>query len=157
MTRSQILRLFGQHGLQDLFRNPQVNTLGNAPQDDEEEDDGCTGRSGRRRRRGQPTPSRYAPIPSEQGKRLMSSGTFGETGFYEDKLRNRKDRLARRLIYRELGISQGPPARANKLISQVECSVNTGIRSSSRSGSYTFFKCGHHHPLQRSLLLRPIL
>lgn len=123
VTRSQILRLFGQHGLQDLFRTHHANALGNPPLDNDEEDDGYTGRGSRRRRQGRPVPSRYPPIPSEEGRRLMSSGTFGETGFYEDKLRKRKDRLARRLIYRELGVNQDPPARANKLISQVEYSM----------------------------------
>ncbi|KAL8820276.1 MAG: hypothetical protein Q9223_001469 [Gallowayella weberi] len=118
VTRSQIMRLFRQHGLQNLFRTHQTNVFGN-PLDDEDDDDGYTARGGRRRRRrGQGIASNYPPIPSEEGKRLMGSGTFGESGFYEDKLRKRKDRLARRLAYRELGVHQDSPGRANKLISQ---------------------------------------
>ncbi|KAL8807383.1 MAG: hypothetical protein Q9182_000722 [Xanthomendoza sp. 2 TL-2023] len=118
VTRSQIMRLFRQHGLQNLFRTHQTNTFGN-PLDDEDEDDGYTARgSRRRRRRGQGIASNYPPIPSEEGRRLMGSGTFGENAFYEDKVRKRKDRLARRLIYRELGVHQDSPGRANKLISQ---------------------------------------
>ncbi|KAL8759576.1 MAG: hypothetical protein Q9199_000699 [Rusavskia elegans] len=152
VTRSQILRLFGQHGLQDLFRTHHANALGNPPLDDDEEDDGYTGRGSRRRRQGRPVPSRYPPIPSEEGRRLMSSGTFGETGFYEDKLRKRKDRLARRLIYRELGVNQDPPARANKLISQgliPSSNADTIIHYNARcySGQFSddgnfFFCCG---------------
>ncbi|KAL8733635.1 MAG: hypothetical protein Q9166_002045 [cf. Caloplaca sp. 2 TL-2023] len=117
VTRSQILRLFGHHGLQDLFRTHQANASGNPPLDDDE-DDGYTSRGSRRRRRGQDIPNNYPPIPSDEGRRLMGSGTFGESGSYEDKLRKRKDRLSRRLIYRELGVNQDTPGRDNRLISQ---------------------------------------
>ncbi|KAL8889938.1 MAG: hypothetical protein Q9215_002863 [Flavoplaca cf. flavocitrina] len=152
VTRSQILRLFGQHGLQDLFRTHQTHASGNPPLDDNEDDDGYMARGTRRRRRGQHHASRYPPIPSEAGKRLMASGTFGESGFYEDKLRKRKDRLARRLIYRELAVNQDTPARANKLISQgliPSSNADTIIHYNARcySGQFSddgnfFFCCG---------------
>lgn len=111
MTRSQILRLLSRHGLQDLFRIHQANALTDPTQNDDLENGGNTGRGS------------YPPIPSEEGRRLMSSGTFGETGSYQGKLGKRKDRLARRLIYRELGVNQDSPGRANRLISQVKCST----------------------------------
>ncbi|KAL8699906.1 MAG: hypothetical protein Q9224_001210 [Gallowayella concinna] len=153
VTRSQIMRLFGQHGLQDLFRTHQANASGNPLLDEDDEDDGYTARgSRRRRRRGQGVASNYPPIPSQEGKRLMGSGTFGESGFYEDKLRKRKDRLARRLVYRELGIHQDPPGRANKLISQgllPSSNADTIIHYNARcySGQFSddgnfFFCCG---------------
>lgn len=74
--------------------------------------------SGQRRRRTKGR-AKLPLVPSEEGERLMADGNFGETRSYEDKLRKRKDRLPRRLMYRELGVSMESPTRCNKLISQV--------------------------------------
>lgn len=49
----------------------------------------------------------------------MANGTFGGNEYYEDKLRKRRECLARRLMYRELGVHMDSPTRTNKLISQV--------------------------------------
>lgn len=117
VTHSQIMRLFGHAGLRDLFTNHRGLASGNPPDDDDDEvEDGYAGT--RRRRRAKGSRGRYPPVPSEEGKRLMTTGTFGETGSYEDKLRNRKERLATRLMYRELGIHADSSNRTTRLASQ---------------------------------------
>lgn len=84
--------------------------------DDGDEEGDAHGEQRRRRTKGRAT---LPLVPNEEGGRLMINGTFGQTGNYEDKLRKRKNRLARRLMYRELGVSMESPTRCNKLISQV--------------------------------------
>ncbi|KAL9599967.1 MAG: hypothetical protein Q9179_003384 [Wetmoreana sp. 5 TL-2023] len=114
VTHNQIMRLFGHAGLRDLFTTHLGHASGN-PADDEEAD----GYSGsRRRRRAKGSTGRYPPVPSEEGRNLMASGIFGEDGYFEDKLRKRKERLATRLMYRELGVHADSPHRTNRLASQ---------------------------------------
>ncbi|KAL8839060.1 MAG: hypothetical protein Q9170_001896 [Blastenia crenularia] len=115
VTQSQILRLFGNTGLRELFTTHRGHAYGDS---DEQTDDGYGGIRNRRLRHGNKVPGRYPPIPSEEGRRLMSNGIFGDNEYYEDKLRKRKDRLARRLMYRELGVHADAPKRTNKLVSQ---------------------------------------
>lgn len=110
------MRLFGHAGLQGLFTNHRSNSSGNPPDDDDDPDNGY---GSRRRRRGKASKEGYPTVPSEEGEKLMATGTFGESEHYEDRLRNRKGRLATRLMYRELGISSHAPNRANKLAAQV--------------------------------------
>lgn len=119
VTQSQILRLFGNAGLRDLFTTHRVHASGNPPIDEGDEAEGGYGGLGSpRTRRIRKTSARYPPIPSEKGRELMASGTFGENDHYEDKLRKRKDRLASRLMYRELGVHADSPKRVNRLVSQ---------------------------------------
>ncbi|KAL8863475.1 MAG: hypothetical protein Q9178_000156 [Gyalolechia marmorata] len=138
-TEAEFLGMRTSEGARPVLTH-QANALGDPPQDDDLENGSNTGRGS------------YPPIPSEEGKRLMSSGTFGETGSYEGKLGKRKDRLARRLIYREMGVSQDSPGRANRLISQgliPSSKADTIIHYNARcySGQFSddgnfFFCCG---------------
>lgn len=161
MTQSQILRLFGNGGLRDLFTTHIGHASGNPPIEEEDEaDDGYGGLGNRRARRSNKDSARYPPIPSEKGRELMGSGTFGENEYYEDKLRKRKDRLASRLMYRELGIHADSPKRVNKLVSQVRFqswSHSLKILMHVIVGSHTFFERRHYRPLQCSMLFRSIL
>ena len=122
VTHNQIMRLFGHSGLRSLFTNHRRSASGFVPTDDDEEagaEDGY-GSFGSRRRRQTRTNDRKTPLaPSKEGTRLMISGTFGDSDYYADMLRKRKPRLARRLMYRELGNEKALPTRSNKLISQV--------------------------------------
>lgn len=63
---------------------------------------------GRNRRRRQTLdPDRFPKIPSDEGTALMTSGTFGATDRLEQPLlKEKKKTLARRILNRELGISQ---------------------------------------------------
>ncbi|KAL9600624.1 MAG: hypothetical protein Q9219_003057 [cf. Caloplaca sp. 3 TL-2023] len=118
VTHNQILRLFGNTGLRNLFTAHRGQVLGN-PFDEDEEEDASHGETGSRRtRRIKQASEKYPPIPSEEGRRLMASGTFGDNEYYGDKFRNRKDRFARSLMYRELGVHASSPKRVNKLVSQ---------------------------------------
>lgn len=153
------MRLFGHAGLRNLFA---PHTLGNQPLDDngeenQDEEEGNT--YSRRRRRTKGSSISVPAVPSECGQRLMATGTFGDNEYYEDKLRKRKKRLVRRLMYRELGTQSTTPNRMNKLISQVWPSNDQicEILMSRSSGSNSFFKCRHHHSLRRTMLLWPVL
>ncbi|KAL9590638.1 MAG: hypothetical protein Q9203_000563 [Teloschistes exilis] len=149
VTHDQIMRLFGHAGLQGLFTNHRSNSSGNPPDDDDDPDNGY---GSRRRRRGKASKERYPTVPSEEGGRLMATGTFGESEHYEDRLRNRKGRLTTRLMYRELGISSHAPNRANKLVAQSlipSSNADTIIHYNDRcySGQFSddgnfFFSCG---------------
>lgn len=152
------MRLFGHAGLRGLFTNHRSNSSGNPADDDDDPDNGF---GSRRRRRGKASKGRYPAIPSEEGEKLMATGNFGESQHYEDRLRNRKRRLATRLMYRELGTSPYAPNRANKLAAQV--SVSKKRRSNILYSceycpeSHSFVKRRHNNTLQRSVLLWPIL
>ena len=109
------MRLFGHAGLRDLFTTHRGSGI--IVDEDDEVDDGYGGT--RRRRRTRDRRGQYPPAPSEEGKKLMATGTFGENAHYEDKLRKRKERLATRLMYRELGTHADTPHRTDRLMSQV--------------------------------------
>lgn len=77
---------------------------------------------GSRSRRGQRTTGsekQFPQIPSEHGRALMNSGTYGSNEYYQDALRKRNVRLGRRLMHRELGLDHGHPAGNPKFLSQV--------------------------------------
>ncbi|KAL8763863.1 MAG: hypothetical protein Q9184_000459 [Pyrenodesmia sp. 2 TL-2023] len=105
VSHAMIMRLFGRRG----------DSIGLQLLDGGDEERVAHGSQRRRRTKGR---AKLPPVPSEEGERLMADGTFGETRSYEDKLGKRTDRLARRLMYRELGVSMESPTRCNKLISQ---------------------------------------
>lgn len=65
-----------------------------------------------------PDPNRFPEVPSEAGRELMDSGLFGANpSAFEHKT---KKSLARRILDRELGISNPAESRRNnKLIVQV--------------------------------------
>ncbi|KAG9951891.1 WD40 repeat-like protein, partial [Aureobasidium melanogenum] len=122
LTQQQILQLLGNAGLRGLFANVVGQQRGGlvADDDDDYEDDSYLGwhAMGRRARRPKREGSGYPKVPSEAGKKLMESGTFGTT----ERLRGtygRKRKLAYRNMMRELGVGgYGAQRSANKLISQ---------------------------------------
>lgn len=130
--------------------------------DDEESYMGYGAQRRSRRSRRQPIGDRYPPIPSEEGKQLMASGTFGANDRCEhsacgmpmsnEALRKRK-KLARRMFDREMGVENRGRARAlNGLASQdliPDSKANLIINLNARcySGQFSedgsfFFACG---------------
>ena len=107
------MQLLGHAGLRRIFANHSVPGSG----DDDDDDD--MGLSGRRRRRVKRDPNRFPKVPSEEGRKLMDGGTFGGRDPWQDVLKKRKSRLARHLMYRELGTDGNHATIANKVISQV--------------------------------------
>lgn len=109
VTRNQIMALLGHAGLGSIFVNH-----GDSRSADDDDDDYYE--SGRRR----PKPSKHPlpKVPSEEGTRLMRSGTFGCTDPYQDELRRRNKRLARKLLSRELGAERDHSGPEGKSIFQ---------------------------------------
>ncbi|GAB7353573.1 hypothetical protein MBLNU459_g4000t2 [Dothideomycetes sp. NU459] len=156
LTQQQILRLLGQAGLRGLFANHTATRRHAAADDDDDDDDddgdaSFLGAWGRRTRRPKRENSGYPKVPSEEGKKLMESGTFGinerRQGTY-----GRKKKLAYRAMMRELGLgSSGAQRSANRLLSQTlipSSSADTIINYNSRcySGQFSddgnfFFSC----------------
>ena len=108
------MRLLGNAGLRRIFANH-----GNPEAVDEDDNDDTYGIRSRRRQRPKCIKDPYPPVPSEEGTRLMRSGTFGCTGSYQDILRKRNKRLARRLLSREQGVENDHLGTQEKIISQV--------------------------------------
>ena len=92
----------------------------NAYEDNDEIEDGYGGPGPRRRRRPIGAIPQFPPIPSEEGRKLMDSGDFGEKKCLGEIPGKRTSQLARRLMLRELGTSIDPPERSNRLISEVQ-------------------------------------
>lgn len=122
VPESRLMQLLGNAGLRRLFadhRSPGAEVL-NPDDEGDEHEDGYGGLDPRRRRRPKGGAKNYPLVPSDEGRKLMDSGTFGRNGFYEDILRRRSNRLARRLMSRELGSNKNQLLRSNLLISQVQ-------------------------------------
>ncbi len=115
------MQLLGHAGLRRIFANHTVPGSGDPTANDDDDilGDCHGGSSGRRTRRTKGDPNRFPKVPSEEGRRLMDSGTFGSSEPWQDVLKRRKSKLARQLMYRELGIAEDHAIRANKVISQV--------------------------------------
>lgn len=73
-----------------------------------------------------PDPNRFPKVPSEAGRELMDSGQFGANPSTSE--RSAKKALARRILDRELGISNPAESRRNnKLIVQVRENSTPGF------------------------------
>jgi len=175
ITQQQILQLLSQAGIRGIFQ-PAATTRARrrrqqaADDDDAEDDDddddmavylGYGGHRLRRNRR-EFHGDRYPKIPSEEGQKLMTSGTFGHSDvcahsacgqpLEQSTLRKRK-RLARRVLDREMGVENRGRMRAlNGLAaqdmipgSQADLIINLNARcysgQFSEDGSF-FFACG---------------
>ncbi|TQW01048.1 hypothetical protein V2A60_002066 [Cordyceps javanica] len=92
VTRAQVLA---------LLRNGQL-ARGLMDEDAEEDLEGLFGQWGRRRRRPAKDPNRFPKVPSDEGRKLMQSGTFGSSN--EAVRQGATKRIARRMLERELGI-----------------------------------------------------
>ena len=117
------MQLLGHAGLRRIFAN-HSGALINI-----DDDDGGTYAAERRRRRPyQPRQHRYPAVPSEEGTKLMRSGTFGCTAYHRKALEKRNKRLATRIMSRELGIERSHSATQDKLTAQV-CGLILGAWS----------------------------
>lgn len=115
------MQLLGHAGLQRLFTNHNAaNFIPFGPVDDEDIDldDGYGGFGAQRRPGRKGTRTKPPPVPSEEGRKLMASGTFGISMIHQSRLRA-KTRLGRILMRRELGIDLGNAVTTNKLLSHV--------------------------------------
>lgn len=114
------MQLLGHAGLQRLFTNHDTTHTGPFGPDDEDLDldDGYGGFGLRRRQRPQGAKTKPPPVPSEEGRKLMDSGSFGTS--IPSHIRGRmKTRLTTSLMSRELGIDGVNPVTTNKLLSHV--------------------------------------
>ncbi|KAF2022172.1 WD40 repeat-like protein [Aaosphaeria arxii CBS 175.79] len=163
ITPDQILRLLGSGGLAQLFASDIVRGGGRGQHvflNDDDDDDGIAtgydpigfGLRNRRLRRGPHGPATFNKVPSDTGRELMNSGTFGSSYRSEDTLQRRKKKLAYKLMRRELGLgSDGRQRNANRLLKQdmiPSSTADTIIHYNSRcySGQFSddgnfFFSC----------------
>lgn len=112
------MQLLGQQGLGRIYVQHAGAARGTRYGDNE---DGFGGFGmGRPRRPKNRTMNDYPKVPSEAGRNLMASGTFGNRGGYDSASTNRKVRLSRKLLRRELGLENGSRQKtANRSIAQV--------------------------------------
>jgi len=89
--------------------------------DDDEDDEDADNWSYRIRRRPAPDPNRFPKVPSDKGRELMNSGTFGASDL--SSRANKKNRLARRILDRELGLGDRSYRKMNQgVMAQVSLS-----------------------------------
>lgn len=114
------MQLLGHAGLQRLFTNHNTAHSESFGPDDEDTDlDNAYGGFGNRRR-SRPRGAKTKPpsVPSEEGRKLMESGTFG-TSIHSQIRPKIKTQLARSLMSRELGIDRVNSVTTNRLLSHV--------------------------------------
>ena len=122
VSHDQLMQLLGHAGLQRLYTNHNTTHTGRFGPDDEEDvdlDDGYGVFGARRRRRPRGPKTKPPHVPSEEGRKLMDSGSFGISTPYLDRPRM-KTRLAGSLMSRELGINGVNSVATNKLLSHVK-------------------------------------
>ncbi|KAI9368802.1 WD40-repeat-containing domain protein [Aspergillus egyptiacus] len=108
VSTAQLLNILASGGLRQIFSyhgfppGPAGTFDDHYDDDDDYEEYGIRG-LGRRvpRRTG---PPQYPKVPSDEGTKLMRSGTFGSEPSYVDERMKRKKSLAGRMMWRELGI-----------------------------------------------------
>ncbi|KAI1460071.1 WD40 repeat-like protein [Annulohypoxylon moriforme] len=101
--------LLSRRQVLDFLRRSNLGHLVFGEDDDDEEDDP---RFGYRRRRRELDPDRFPKVPSDKGRELMDSGTFGVNDIYTPILS--KKQLARRVLDRELGIGNRSSRQINQ-------------------------------------------
>lgn len=111
---------------------------------DEDEDDDDDMNWGHRLRRRRPLdPNRFPKIPSEKGRELMNSGTFGANDVLSPF--QRKKKLARRILDREMGLGDRSYRRINQgVMAQVSHSLwAEPWASSSSTDTYAVYDSSH--------------
>ncbi|KAK7731379.1 hypothetical protein SLS57_001318 [Botryosphaeria dothidea] len=118
ITREQIMQLLGHAGLRRIFADHTSGRRAALDDDDDSETDNTGyGGVGTRRRRGRGRKA-FEKVPSDEGRKLMASGTFGANERPEDSCLRRK-KLAYRLMRRELGLGNvGRQRLSSNIISQ---------------------------------------
>lgn len=153
---AQLMQLLGHAGLRRILASHRAGGSGITVQLDEDDQEGLEDRydalGTRRKQRAKGWKNKFPPVPSEEGKKLMDGGVFGSSGYYRDNRMQRKTRLARKLMSRELGIDRYHSARANNAVSQVWI-INMTLPSiciqltEMGIGHATFLECRHDHSL----------
>ncbi|KAF2839108.1 WD40 repeat-like protein [Patellaria atrata CBS 101060] len=150
VTQRQILQLLGHTGLRSIFADHTVGGYrrrGHYSDSDDLDSEPDTGYGGvaPRRKRGRGRAA-FQKVPSEIGRDLMFSGTFGTDERPQDTYR-RKKRLAYRIMHRELGYgSPGRQKASNKMISEgliPSSNADTIIHYNARCYSGQFSKDGN--------------
>ncbi|KAF2275876.1 WD40 repeat-like protein [Westerdykella ornata] len=117
ITHEQIIQLLGHAGLGRLFAHgfPSRGSRRRNTRRYFDEDEAGPAGSKSKRLRG---PAAFEKVPSEEGRALMNTGTFGSNPRPEDTIR-RKRRLQHKIMRRELGLgSEGRQRNANRLMKQ---------------------------------------
>jgi DDB1- and CUL4-associated factor 11 len=116
VTRDQLMRLLGQVGLRQIWNSRRYRDL--EDEDDESEPDNGYGGIAPKRKRGRGRDA-FEKVPSQEGRLLMESGTFGSNDRAEDTMK-RKKRLTYQIMRRELGMgSAGRQRNRNRHLLQV--------------------------------------
>lgn len=118
--RRQVMRILANSELGRLFfhANPQDDF-------DDEDDEDFNPVWRRRRRRPKPDPNRFPKVPSDEGTRLMESGTFGTSDIQDSTTDIRtspgsRKRLTSRILDRELATENYTRQKMNqRLMAQV--------------------------------------
>ncbi|KAL3466719.1 WD40-repeat-containing domain protein [Aspergillus heterothallicus] len=110
ISTAQLLNILASGGLRQIFSYNGFAPGARGAQfidddDDSDEDEPVYGYlgSGRAPRR-RPGPPQYPKIPSDEGMKLMRSGTFGSDPSYIEERMKRKKSLAEKIMWRELGL-----------------------------------------------------
>ena len=113
LTRS-VLRLLGHAAIRQILQTQGWRLSGFDDSDDELSAQGW----GRRRRRPNQGQPQFETVPSDVGRDLMWSGTFGNNDRLEDRVQ-RKKQLAYKVLNREIGLGNyGRQVALNRLIHQ---------------------------------------
>lgn len=129
-TSAQILQLLGANGLRRILQTSGLLRGTLAADDDDDDDEEEYGLHYgrypfRRRRRERPAGDIFPKVPSDVGTELMGSGLYGSNPHYVDRLKQRKKKLATKLMWRELGIgTTGAQKRDIRSIFQVRATVS---------------------------------
>lgn len=107
------MQLLGHAGLRRIFANHSGALL------DIDDDGGNNAAERRRRRPHQSRQHRYPAVPSEEGIKLMRSGTFGCTDDHRETRMRRNKKLATRIMNRELGIERSHSTSQDNIMAQV--------------------------------------
>jgi len=117
ITRDELLQLISQTGFRRIFYSPR-GTRGRGEDDDNDEDDDSYHPGSRSRAQARRPHVPFPKIPSEEGRALMASGTFGTNERLESTILPRK-KLSRKILERELGSgSFGRQRNINRLAFQ---------------------------------------
>jgi WD repeat-containing protein 23 len=115
VTRDQILRLLGHSGLRNMLTSRVGGQLFGADDSDDEEAASHMWRRNPRRKGAM----EFEKVPSEEGQKLMASGTFGANERAVDSIQKKK-KIASRLLRREMGLgSYGRQRARSSLLRQV--------------------------------------
>ena len=123
--RRYLIQLLQHSNLRDVLHHFTVNGTLEIMDDDDDDEDDNNRRWMRARRRMRPDPNRFPKVPSDEGRVLMNSGTFGsnDTEVTDPRSRkhvDRRKRLAKRILDRELARDGFAKQRENqRLMAQV--------------------------------------